>query len=197
MSSKHSSQGHQTSDSEPGKYSSSNNDLLGLLAHSNTKNEVTSKKKSNLQLDDDLSQKLSLALSKRKASSIKAEKSRTTTSRQEIKQKFTEELTKVRKDLEAEDNSTGNTSSTDGDNTTAQSKESASSSKSTSADVKSHSTDQQATDDVEEVTIPDEKKKPFGTHSNIFTMDCIRASTYKIQTSNKPLQKIGNVMGFK
>lgn len=193
--SKRSSQGHQTSDLQPGKHSSSSNDLLGGATHSSTKNEVTGKKKSDL--DDDLSRKLSLALSKRKASSKKAEKSKTT-SRQETKEKLTEELTKVRKELEAEDNSTGKASSTDEDNTTGQSKERTSSSKSSSADVKSHSTDQQATDDVEEVAIPDDKKKPFGTHSNIFTMDCIRASTYKVQTSNKPLQKIGsNVMGFK
>ena len=64
--------------------------------------------------------------------------------------------------------------------------------------MKSGTTGQQDADDVEEVPIPDEKKKPFGTHKNIFTMDSIRTSTYKVQTSNKPLQKIGsNVMGFR
>ena len=53
-------------------------------------------------------------------------------------------------------------------------------------------------DDIEEVPIPDEKKKPIGSNKNIFTMDSIRSSTYKVQESKKPLRKIGrHVVGFK
>ena len=89
VSSKHSSQGHQTSALQPGKHSSSSDGLLGGSTHSNTKNKVTSKNKSNL--DEDLSRKLSLALSKRKASSKKAEKSKTT-SHQETKQNLQKSL---------------------------------------------------------------------------------------------------------
>ena len=51
--------------------------------------------------------------------------------------------------------------------------------------------------DIEEVAIPEEKKKPIGTNQNIHTMDSIRESTYKVQASKKPLRKIGgNVVGF-
>ena len=197
-----SSQSHQTSNLHDGKYSGTGNSLLGGATHPSTQNDTQNKKNnSNILKDDDLLQKLSLALSRSKTSSKKVDKSKTPTSRQEKKQALTKKLIKVRKELEAEDGSkpsTATTSSTDGDNTAEGKKRTPTSSKPTSTKEKSDVNDQEDTDDVEEVPIPDEKKKPFGASNNIFTMDSIRTSTYKVQTSNKPLQKIGsNVMGFK
>ena len=197
-----SSQSHQTSNLHDGKYSGTGNSLLGGATHPSTQNDTQNKKKNTDMLkDDDLSQKLSLALSRSKTSSKKVDKSKTPTNRQELKQALTKKLIKVRKELEAEDGSkpsTASASSTDGDDTAEGKKRTPTSSKPTSTKEKSDATDQEDTDDVEEVPIPEEKRKPFGASNNIFTMDSIRTSTYKVQTSNKTLQKIGsNVMGFK
>ena len=192
-----SSQSQKTSNLHDGKYSGTGNSLLGGATHPSTQNDTQNKKNnSNILKDDDLSQKLSLALSRSTASSKKHEKSKTPISRQELKQTLTENLIKIREELEAEDGSKPSTASaslTDGDDTAE-----GTSSKPTSTKEKSDATDQEDTDDVEEVPIPEEKKKPFGASNNIFTMDSIHTSTYKVQTSNKTLQKIGsNVMGFK
>ena len=133
-------------------------------------------------------------LSKSKASSKKVEKSKPS-SRQESKQKLTETFMKVKEELEAENTGKSSTAN-DGDDTTGKSM--STSSKSTPTKENSVDTDQQAIDDNEEEPIPDEKKKPFGSNKNIFTMDSIRTSTYKVQKSSKSLQKLGpKVMGFK
>ena len=194
--------GHQPSSSHGGKYSDTNS---GGSMHPKTKNDIDTQreKKSDMHmLNDELSHRLSLALSRSKSSSKKNEKPSTSASRQETKQKLIEDLTKVREELETD---SGNKSTTDLDvSSTGENEESKkttstqSSSKSKATKQKADTNDQQDIDDVEEVPISDEKKKPFGCHNNIFTMDSIRSSTYKVQTSNKSLQKIGsNVVGFK
>ena len=200
---KHFSKGYQTSRPQHGKHSGeAGNGLFAHDTHSTTHGDNPSAKK--IDADDKLSKKISLMLSRNEGSSKKVEKSKTSASREESKQKLTQRLIKLREKYETESDSESavNPSSTDEDKTTIESKEAittlSQSKTSSEVKIKSDCTNQKDTDDVEEVPIPDEKKKPFGANSNIFTMDCIRKSSYKVQTSSKPLQKIGsNVIGFK
>ena len=168
-----------------GKYSSSGNSQLRRANHQ----DVQSEKESKILKNDDLARKVSLVLSKSKASSKKVVKSQPF-SRQESKQKLTETFIKVREELEAENTGKSSTAN-DGDDTTG--KNISTSSKSILTKGISDDNDQQDIDDNEEEPIPDEKKKPFGSNKNVFTMDSI-----KVQKSNKSLQMIGpKVMGFK
>ena len=197
---KYSSQGYHTRSSQHEKYSGvTGNGLFAHDTHSTTHGDAQSAK--NNDADDELSKKVSHMLSRNETSTKKIEKSEKSASREESKQKLTEKLIKLREKYEAENvgKSTSNSSSADEDKATKEAiTTSTQSKKSSGVKTKSDSTDQQDTDNVEEVPIPDEKKKPFGTNNNIFTMDCIRKSSYRVQTSNKKLQKIGsNVMGFK
>ena len=179
------------------KYSSSgSSSLFGEVTHSDTKNDTKRKKKDDVLLNDNLSHKLSLALSRSRKSGKKVEKSKTPVSHQESKEELIQRLIEVREDLESEysGQSTANDSATDGDVKSTLSSMSCK----LSTTGKSSATDQQGIEDVEEVPMPDEKKKPLGCNNNIYTMDSIRTSTYKVQKSTKPLQKIGSfVVTFK
>ena len=188
-------QNQQSPSLHHGIYPSTGSSHLGGATHQ----DVQGKKKSKESiLNDDLTQKVSLVLSRSKPSSKKVEKSKTS-SHQESIQQLTEAFIKVREGLEAEDTSKSSTADNSRDNTTEKAKEKTStSSQSTSTPGTSDATDQHDINDNEEVSIPDEKKKPFGAHNNIYGMDSIRTSTYKVQKSNKSLQMIGpKVMGFK
>ena len=141
-------------------------------------------------LDEELHHKLSLAFPQQEGDTRKKTTKSTSYEETTFKQKLTDGLIKVRKQLEVEEEVTATdpTNSTlpdstekpkDGDKTLST----------------SHGSYTSKTD--EEVPIPEEKKLPFGSSKNIFTMDSIRNSTYKVQESKKSIKKIhSNVVGF-
>jgi len=162
----------------------------GSYAHMDTSmdNQEKSKNDKYGMLDEKLSQRLALAFPKQK----KTCKKRTTNGHpSDFKQTLTEDLIKARKQLElgeiekeTVENNSAQTGSVEGSH---------SSNTTRSHGSKSYNNDND--EDEEEVPIPEERKKPFGCKEN---MDSIRTSTYKLQVSEKPLQKLGtNVVGFK
>jgi len=137
-------------------------------------------------IDEELCQKLSLAFPKQEGDTRKKTTKSASYEKANFKQELTEGLIKVRKQLEIEEKSTASdtTNSTLPDSTEEPKVKDGDKTLSTSHGTYTSKTDK-------EVPIPEEKKLPFGSNKNIFTMDSIRNS------SKKSIYKIrSNVVGF-
>ena len=137
-------------------------------------------------LDEELCQKLSLAFPKQEGDTRKKTTKSASYEKANFKQELTEGLIKVRKQLEIEERviAADPTNSTLPGSTEQLKVKDGGKTLSTSHGSYTSKTD-------EEAPMPEEKKLPFGSNKNIFTMDSIRNS------SKKSIHKIrSNVVGF-